>query len=397
MLDLNLSGDDYRAFLKALADPHSVRVDVSILTLDGDELSRITPLILDGQVDVDADADVTRSLSITLLDQTHSLHLDSDSPSDGALYADRMVRVTYSVLVPALDDRVDVDVFTGPIIDLERDGDQVSLTAHGKEELGTGAWIWRPLTIKKGARKTDAITTILAERAGETDFDIPDLKTRLPKAVVLGRAAAAWPHARKIAESMNRQLFYNGSGVCRLRVRPRRPVFTFLADDADANMLSRAKVTHDFTEIKNTVWFRGGKPKGQKKAVEYPAVAPKGHPLSPYRLGRTNADGNRISRYLVHEASNDNVRSKAEAKKRAQALLDDMLLETLNVTFTAVPIPHLEPLDVVRVSTRDFSANVRIRQFSLPLAGGEMTVGYIDAVSRPNLRRIRRRVRRGAA
>lgn len=388
----NLVGADYRAYLDALADPHSIRIDVAVLTLDGDEISRISPLVIDGQVDVDADADVTRTLTVTFADPSHSLQIDSDSPDDGALYADRMLRVIYSVLVPALSDRVDVDVFTGPIVAIERDGPTVQVTGHGKEELALG-WIWRPLTIKKGARKTDAIRTILSTRAGETRFDVPDLAPRIPKAVALGRAAQAWPRCRAIARSMNRQLFYDGAGVCHLRIRPRRPVAVFRSGDPRrANVLSPVTWSHDFTQVMNTVWFKGGKPKGQKKAVEYAAVAPKGHPLSPIRLGRTNGDGDLIPRYLVHEASNDHVRSKAEAKRRAQALLDDLLLEVLDVQFTAIPFPHLDPLDVVRVETDDFAANVRVRKFSLPLGlsqGQGMTVGYIDRVSRPNRHRIR--------
>jgi hypothetical protein len=399
--DVGLTGADYRAFLDALADPHSISIDVAVLTLDGDELSRISPEIIDGQVDVDAEADVTRVLTATLLDRTHSLQIDSESPDDGALYADRMLQVVYSVLVPALNDRVDVEVFTGPIVAFERTGAQVQVTAHGKEELALG-WIWRPLNVKKGARKTDAIRKIMGAGAGETRFDIPDLATRIPKGISLGRSAQPWPRCRAIARSLNRQLFYDGSGVCRLRIRPRRPVATFRSGDPRrANITSPVTVSHDFTEIKNTVWFRGGKPKGHKKAVEYAAVAPKKHPLSPIRLGRTNSDGDNVPRYLVHEASNDHVRSKAEAKKRAQALLDDMLLEVLGVQFTAVPFPHLDPLDVVRVETDDFAANIRVRQFSLPLAlseGTGMTVGYIDRVSRPAKHRIRpTRHRRGSA
>ena len=393
----DLSASDYNAFVAALADPHAIRVDVAVLTLDEEELSRITPDILDGQVDVDADADVTRSLTMTLLDPTHSLQLDSDSPDDGALYADRLIQVVYSVLVPSLADRVDVEVFTGPIVAFQRAGDEVTLEAQGKESLAMG-WIWRPLHIKKGARKVDAIRTILSERGGERRFDLPDLATRLPKPIGLGRAAAAWPRARAVARSMNRQLYYDGRGTCRLRIRPRRPVFTFRADDVGRlNITGPVTVTHDFTEVRNAVWIKGGRPKGEKKAVEAFAVAPKGHPLSPIRLGRTNADGDVVPRYLVEERSNDHIRSKAEAQRRAEALLDDVLLETLGVSFTALPVPHLDPLDVVRVVTGDFTANVRIRQFSLPLAAsGQMTVGYIERVSKPAKRQIRHRRRHAA-
>jgi hypothetical protein len=380
-----LASADYPAFVQALSDPHSIRVDVAILTLNEDELSRLTPVILDGQVNVDADAPVTRSLTCTFLDPSHSLQLDSDSPDDGAIYADRMVRVTYSVLVPGLDDRVDVDVFTGPIVKFTRTGDQVELEAQGKESLAMG-WIWRPLTIKRGARKVDAIRSILENRAGERHFDLPEIATRTPNPISLGRAASAWPRARKIGQSMNRQLYYDGSGVCRLRVRPRRPVFTFIGGDPrKSNILTPVVVDHDFTVIRNAIWFKAGKPKGQKKAIEVLVAAPKGHPLSPARLGRTNSDGKLSPRYLVEERTNEHIRSTVEARTRANALLDDLLLEVLGVTFSAVPVPHLDPLDVIRVKTDDFSANVRLRQFSLPLAAaGQMTVGYIERVSRPH-------------
>lgn len=394
MIDLDLTADEYKAFVKALANTHTIRVDVAVLTLDGDEISRISPIVLDGQVDVDADADVTRSLTITMLDRNHALHLDSDSPDDGALYADRMIQVIYSVLVTGVG-RVDVPIFTGPIVSLERDGDELHITAHGKEELGMG-WIWQPITIQQGARKTDAIRTVLSARTGETNFDIPDITSRLPHALSLGRAAAAFPRMRKLGHSMNRQLFYNGAGVCRLRITPRRPVFTFKADTAQANVTSRIRVTHDFAEVKNAIWFKGGVPKGQKKPIEVFLAAPPDHPLSPLKLGRNDEDGRKVGRYLVEEHNNDAVRSLTEAKKRAESLLADLLVEVIGVQFTAVPVPHLDPLDVIRVTGRDFSANVRVRQFSLPLAGGDMSVGYIERVSRPARRRIRRRPRKVA-
>jgi hypothetical protein len=393
VIPLRLRADELRSFHAALRETGTYQVEVSLLNLDGDEVSRVTPEVLDGQVDVDADADVTRQCSLTLYDPSHSLQLDSDSPDDGALHADRMLHVVYSVLVPALNDRVDVPVFTGPIVSFERSDDEVSIHALGKEELALNE-IWRPLTLKKGMSKVEAIRTILAERTGETRFDFPEIdKPRLPHRVSLGRMVSAWKRARRIARSMNRQLYYDGRGVCRLRVRPRRPVFTFYggADHPKAaNITKPVHVTHDFTEIKNVVWVKGGKPKGAKRAVHAVAVAPRSHPLSPWRLGR-----NGEQRYLVEEIDNDAIRSSKEAKRRAEAKLEDLLTETVGVTFAAIPIPHLDPLDVVRVVTDDFTANVRLRKFSLPLTtGGEMTVGYHERVKRDAKRQHHRRHRR---
>src|SRR5438093_10550652 len=95
--------------------------------------------------------------------------------------------------------------------------------------------------------------------AGEARFDIPDLATRIPKGMSLGRAAQPWPRAVAIARSLNRQLYYDGAGVLRLRVRPRRPVATFRSgDQRRANITSPVTVSPDFTAIANTVWFRGG-------------------------------------------------------------------------------------------------------------------------------------------
>ena len=52
------------------------------------------------------------------------------------------------------------------------------------------------------------------------------------------------------------------------------------------------------------------------------------------------------------------------------------------------------------METDDFAANVRVRQFSLPLGLGEgkgMTVGYLDRVLRPAKNRIRPRRHRRTA
>lgn len=400
-----------RAFEAALTEPHTVRVRVSVLDLDGEHLDHLDAKLVDGQVNVDADAEVIRSASLTLFDPDHALHLDSDSPSDGALFLDRMLRVTYGVWVADLGDGswVDVPVFTGPIVKLDRDVDVINVECHDKSVLAQGQ-CWRPLTIRRGTRKVAAIRTILAERAGETRFDLPDLPGRLDAPLSLGRLSTPWSRARRIARGLDRQLFYTAAGICRLRRWPGNVTWTFGA----RAVLTPPQLGYSTEDVRNVVWVRGGKPKGVRKRfdpipddpdtpkdesvsvdeqvddvpdVMAEVVAPRSHPLSPWRLGR-----NGVPRFLVHVLENDHIRTREDARRRAKRRLDDLLEEALDVSFDSMPVPHLEPGDRVRVSTGDWSMAFRLRQFSLPLVvGSPMSVGYHARVS---VRRRRVRLRR---
>lgn len=374
MQTMGLSAAELLAYHRALHDPaHTFRVSVSVLDLAGQTLTSISPTVLDGQVIVDIDADVTRTLTLTFLDPKHQLNFDSDSPDDGALYADRLVRVHYSVRVPELDRHVSAVVFTGPATKLDRAGGEVSIEAAGMEKLAL-ANTWRPLTIKKGAKKVDAIRTILRDRAGETRFALPEIPTRMPTTLSLDRLSQPWLPARRLANSLDRQLFYPGTGVCTMRRWPARPLFTFATGDG-GNVVGAPSISHVMDDFANVVEVIGAKPKGKKEHVRFVATAPATHPLSPQRLGR-----NGTPRFIVKRVEDDHIRSTAEARRRATRLLDDSLRETVEVTFDAMPMPHLDPGDLCQLRTRDAHATFRLRKFSIPL-GTEgdpvMPVGYL--------------------
>lgn len=619
MLLLDYNRQQRNIFERTLRGTYELRVRVRLLTLDEDDVSDLTERLIDGQVNIDTTADSDRSLSMSLSDPHNVLNLDSDSPDDGALYLDRMIRVNYLVWVDGLDEWASVPVFTGPIVSMGRNGDQIDVTCLGKEYLAQGA-TWHPLTIKKGHNTVDAIRTILRERAGETRFDFPDLKHRLTRPVSLGRMEQPWRKAQRLADVLDRQLYYDGAGVCRLRRRPKHAVFSF-KDGDDGTVLSDAQVTYDLADVRNVVWLKGGKPKGSQgrnraddddnrddsaalifddvsieqskianiktiypnasgpparakqldiavpmtvhdpyehidlgggkeidwltqaqlnvmqamskehrtvtivqgsytsavpasggthagggtidvspddgdyvhtvadmrragfaawhrdpsqgdwghhihavsifsknaasgaksqvqsyltntgdglgfgpygprvdlwphlrarmaqwvdiphatnvidddnkpsprdpvpdhepKPVTAFAVAPRSHPLSPQRLGREGAP-----HYLVEQIERDHVRTKKDAERVAQSVLDDMLMEGVQVSFDALPIPTLEPLDKVRIATDSTSMTFVLRQFSLPLThAGIMSVGTNRRVT-PARKRIRGRHRR---
>lgn len=385
MMTRGLSAAERRALITTLGRTHRVRVRCTTLDLAGAALSDLTPYLLDGQVDVDSTADVTRSQTLTLSDPNRALPFDSDHPADTSLFLDCMIRSTYSVLVG--DEWVSIPVFTGPVSKLDRNGDQVTVECQGKEVLAMGA-SWAPLTLPKGMKKTDAIRRILAERAGETSFDIPDLPARLPKPISLGRASVPWKVARSIARSMNHQLYYDGSGTCRLRTHPGTVGFTFTGRD---HVTSAPQISYS-GDVVNAAYVFGAIPKGSKTHVHAVAVAPRNHPLSPQRLGR-----NGVPRYLLRNGDtiqDDQIKTVAEAQARANQDVRDGLLQAVEVSFDSKPLPFFDPGDLCHVTTDDLSVTFRLQQFSLPLGGSDsagMSVGYHK---RTTVRPIRRRRRK---
>jgi hypothetical protein len=380
VIPLGLSATELRALNTALTGHHSIRVRVGVRLLNGQTVNYLTANLLDGQVNVDTTAGgVNRSATLQLLDPDRNLPFDSDTPDDAALFLDRMVHIVYDVNVSGA--WTSVPVFTGPVSKLDRAGDVITVEAQGKEVLASGA-CWRPLAIPKGTLKTDAIRRILSERSGEAHFDIPDLPGRLPKPLSLTRESAPWPAAQGLATSLNRQLFYDGDGTCRLRRWPGTPLWTFKAAES---MLSPLQIGYS-GDVVNTVYVVGATPKGAKKPLTWTHIAPASHPLSPVRLAR-----NGVPRYLLDEISDESIRSLAEAKDIAVRRLDDGLRQAVTVTFDALPVPHLEPGDLIRAVDDSGSVTFRLNTFSLPLTAGQpMTVGYTRRVSLRGRTRNRR-------
>ena len=384
MIGLGLKADQRQAYLRQLTATHQMRTTVRVLDLDGDTLANVSDRLLSGQVNLDSTGETDRQCSVQIDDPDHDLHMDSDAPGAGALYADRMLRVDYGVYVDELARWVDVPVFTGPIATMARNGDTVDLGCLGKEHLAKGQ-AWRPMQLRKGMYTLNAIKAVLRERAGETQFAFPSssarlAKAKLPDTVSVGPLASPWAVARQLAASINGHLYYDGAGYCRLRVRPTTSCLTF----NESKVLSDPQVTYDLSTIVNTVWVRGGKPKGAKRAVSARVTASRSHPLSAWRLGR-----NGVPRFYVTVVDNDKLRSATRARTVAKRTLRTHLLEGVSCTFDALPMPHLEPLDVVRVATDTTSITFVLHQASIPLThDGSMSVGHNRRVT-PRKKRIR--------
>ena len=369
-------------FHNALSGSHHVRrVRLLVLDLEMKPVATVTTQLLSWQVNVDLKAEVTRSATFELLDPLGTLHFDSNSPADGALYADRMLRLVYEIRRPTDTAWTGLAIFTGPVTKFSRDGDTVNVECQGKEVLAMGN-AWRTHNYQKNAKVTAVILDVM-RREGERHFDFPDgIAADLPGDRPISVTDQPWAYVQRLAASIGRQLYYDGAGRLKLRAFPARTVYTFRTGEGGA-IRAEPKVTFSTDSVKNTVRVIGKKPKNAKSKVRGVAVAPSTHPLSPQRLGR-NGEG----RHLVEFVEDDSIGSDKEAKRVAKQRLTGLLAQLVEVEADCFLIPHLDAGDMIGFKTDNFTAKTRLTKFSLGPRG--MTIGYHRRAKPKRTKKVRR-------
>lgn len=383
MIGLGLTAAQRNTFHALLASNHHISVSVSLMDLNHNRISSLTNQFLGGQVIIDDDADVSRSASLTFLDPKHQMALDSSSPADGAIFIDRMIGITYTVLSPDRMFYVNVPVFTGPITKLDRDWAVVRVECMGKEILALDPF-WTPRTFRKGAYRVDVVKSLLFA-LGERKFSFTNSKSRLTKNLSVSSTRKPWTTARSVARNANLQLFYDGRGVAVLRPYPTAPVWTF-TEDKGGTILSKPEIGYDASNMINAVEVKGATPKGKKSPLSYRAVAPVGSAVYPYAIGRAGKP-----RFIPVFIDDDSLDTISEVKDVAIRRLNLGALESVTAAFDILPVPHLEPRDPYRISTSEVSATTIVRKMTIPLVANEVaSMGYIKAL-KPNRANIRRR------
>lgn len=398
---MGLSASERATFEALLASHHRIDVRLTLMDLNHNTRSEVSNRLMDGQVTFDGTAAVTRSLDLELLDPQRTLHLDTNSPDNGAMFMDQMVRVHYCVVNPQNTWRVNVPIFTGPITKLQRNGPAVRVEAMGKEHLGIAA-PWTLKTFSAGYRTTQAITEILSQGVGETFLNIPDLTNKLTRNVSVGTTVdkdgnrtwngkSPWEMAKQLAAGIGYLLYYNGNGVATMRPNPDNVVFTF-RDGPGGTLKSNPNAGYDIDSVINAVEVFGKKfdKETKKKQPHARVVAPSADPLSPVKLGRTGKP-----RYLPLTIEDDSITSDAEALDRANYELRRGLRSSIDVMYDALPVPHLEEMDVVRAYQEGrFNSIHVLKQFTIPLtAAGSSSIGYAKnvKVNRRAIKQLKRR------
>lgn len=372
------------AYHARLVEPHDY--DLFVDVLDMNERVLASAELIEGQVSILPDADVRRTVTLRLLDPDHSLGLDAGSVYSAALFADRMVRVRHSVNVPGYGDVV-ATAFVGPVVRLNRNGSTIDIECHDKTALTVlGA---RPLVLQKGRYAVDAIREVMETRCGETRFRFPQgtrMRLRRNYSVGWSDEASPWAVCSRIAWAAGLRLFYSCDGYLTLAPRSTSAVFEFTED----TLTSTVSGDHDFSGVINYARAEAG------DKIVRTATAPPEHPLSPQNLGR-----NGVSRYLPSIAEVDappdrptkpgtkrRKASKAQLNKyaqelekwtaevtsvkaRAQATADSLLAaglpQTAALSFSAVPLFHLDVDDPIRVSTSEGVATLKFSEATIPL------------------------------
>jgi hypothetical protein len=390
----NLTKAQKRLYNAAITGTHRRRIELHILTLDGALVRSLSPKMLDGAVTTDITQTPMQVLSVRFLDRTRSLVFEPDSAGDAPVHRKYQVRVDDQRYVPTLG-WVGCLVFTGPIWDFDRQGGEVSLTAHSVDRLASGtvrkARMWTRKT-----KKTDVMRGLLSA-AGATRLRIPDLRFTTPVHVHVGvvrrhgerrkvrrvtgfstnRQDTYWEKASGLADSMNRLLFPTADGTFELRSHPERPVFHF-----DAALVGEPQLHRPGEEGPNTFQVVGAKPKGSKRQVSSGLVGfPASHPLSAESLAWHDEP------YQVLDLiRNPHCKTKAECRALAVRKRDRAARMLVEVSFDALPIPWLRPWDLVTAESGQGRLRVWVRQLTYPLSpdATPMTVG---SVKRPVPRR----------
>jgi hypothetical protein len=380
MQPLGLNRRQMAEYHELLMEPHDFEIRVAVLDMEEKLIGMAA--FKDGQVNLQRDGLVKRTATVTLYDPDHSLHLDTDSPFAGAVFADRMIRVRHKV---ELSDGTDVVAtpFVGPVIRIGREGDEVVVECQDKTLLAVNGC--QPKTVQKGQNAVDAIRDIMADCTGERRFRFPQAhKARLSRNYSVGwkEEASPWRVCQKIAASIDMQLIYSCDGALVLRRRP-RAVSLSIAEHG--RLTGFPRMDYDATGVKNHVRVTGQrKPKKGEKQVKFTetATAKPTHPMAPARLGRHG-----VPRFLPLLVDDSSIHKDEGAKARANRELRDALPMQVSMEVPSVPFFHLDYGDLIAVRTEFGDANLPFTSASIPLGlSGDQTVGAVRRVSRPRRR-----------
>lgn len=388
MTPLGLTDAQRKAYIARLFGSHDFSVEVQVLDMDEQPMG--TAVLLDGQVNLHADATIRRTASLTISDPEGAFDFaDASGWSPRAMWADRLLRVRHTI------DDVTVTAFVGIPATIDRNGADVRIELQDKSALAARGC--PPMTVHKGLNAVEAIERILRRRTGEFRFRFPKRKKRLSRAYSVGWDDESSPLAvcRQIARrELGMQLIWSADGYALLRNRPTRVALTI------PHATGTASMSADFTSMVNWVRVRGHKKSKTRNKDGGGTVTTTQRPVAIARIrkGRTFAPGRLarkgVPRYWPLLVDDDSLRKLDAVKQRARDELRDSDQLGDAPAITCVPFFHGDADDWVKVNVpQEGEVRVRLGDCSIPLGvGGDMTIGTHRWVSKQQPSRVGGRI-----
>lgn len=387
MMPLGITPTQRRQYHERLLMPHDFRVELDILHLDESPKGKLDADFIDGQVNLQRGGGVARTSTFTIRDPGHSLHLDDDTPFEGGVSFNRMVRVRHIVQMPWGE--VTAIPFVGPMTKLTREGDIVTLECQDKAIIAMEGR--PPMTRRRGYNAVKAIRDFM-EATGERHFrfDVPPKirKRRLHKPHSIGWTRSPWSVCTQIADDLGLQLVYGCDGFLLLRRVPE----TAAVEITDLDLIGGVKIDYDRANIRNHVRVTGQIPANKKTGLKKPRkftepVTARGKFfMAPGRMARNGAMG-----WLPLVIEDTSIKKHSRAVARAKAELDRATQLQVTASWSTLPFFDLDNGDKIRLTTPKGTLNTPLLEASIPLGlGGDASIGIQKPVSR-----ARRSGRRG--
>lgn len=368
MQPLALTTAGLAAYHARVQDSHDFSIEVDVLNLDEELMG--TAQLIDGQVNIQTDATIRRTATMTLSDPDGALDFTEASAYSGtSLWADRLVRVRHLIDVPGFGTVTTVP-FIGVPSSLSRRGSEVTVELQDKTALSARGAI--PKSYPKGTNAITAIKHLLQTCTGEFRFRLPTTTRKLSKAYVAGLLDenSPWLVAQKIASAeLSMQLIMSCDGYVIVRKKPTVAVATF------TGVTEQAQESIDFNQVANYVRVTG---KGKVKAVT--------KALSTNSLSATRLQRKGVLRYLPLVIEEPGLTTNTKALARAKTELGRALGVADLTGVSVVPMFHLDVDDKALVWVAGSTTTVALTEASIPLGvGGDMTIGGRRWVSKPVL------------
>lgn len=353
--------DAFKAALRK--SPQVVTTRVEILEL-GDVIATLTNMVTGGDVQMDSNSDIDRSLAISLLDPlgtyTPATYADLLAPNGNEVRVWRGLRGFTDDEVPLFTGQIDSDGIEAG----SQGGVFLSIEAFDRGQAVADSGFDTTYQVNEGLNYADAIQALISSRVGGLEYRFMTTSHTTPL-LVFQPGDDPWKKAKEMAEAIGARLRFDGLGVCVLEPVPTieesDSVFDYVEGETSTLLSTKKKLTRQYT-------YNGVVATGETPTITDQATAPvtatvwDENPDSPtYYQGKFGKKPRRYASPLLTTVD--------QCRSAALAILQASLGLSESVSFDAIVNPAHEPGDIVMVT--DLQTRVSDRyvmdSFSIPL------------------------------